>query len=185
MSTTQLFTITFYLVVPFWALMILAPRWSVTVRIIASPWIAAPPLVCYAILLVPHLGELWAVMSRPDLETLREFLGSPIGAAGLWAHLVGYDLLVGRWMYADSRVRGVHPLAMAPILLVTILLSPFGLLAYLLVRSAHPGAPTTGTPSSPPAPEAEPSPPAPEAEPSPPVPEAATSPPAASGDRRP
>jgi hypothetical protein len=135
MSTAFLFGITFYLVVPFWAAMIFAPRWSWTRRLMASPWIAALPLAVYAVLMVPNLGELWAVMSRPDLETLRAFLGTPEGAAGLWAHLVGYDLLVGRWMYADSRERGVPHVVLAPILVVTILLSPFGLLAYLVARS--------------------------------------------------
>lgn len=135
MSTAFLFGITFYLVVPFWAAMIFAPGWSWTRRILASPWIAALPLAVYAVLMIPDIGDLWAVMSRPDLETLRAFLGTPEGAAGLWAHLVGYDLLVGRWMYGDARQRGVPHLVLAPILVVTILLSPFGMLAYLLARS--------------------------------------------------
>lgn len=135
MSTGFLFGITFYLVVPFWAAMIFAPDWPWTRRLMTSPWIAVLPLVVYAVLMIPNLGELWAVMSRPDLRTLRAFLGTPEGAAGLWAHLVGYDLLIGRWMYADSRERGVPHMALAPILVVTILLSPFGLLAYLVARS--------------------------------------------------
>lgn len=141
MSTAFLFSITFYLVVPFWAAMIFAPNWSWTRRLTASPWIAVLPLVVYAVLMIPNLGELWAVMSRPDLDTLRAFLGTPEGAAGLWAHLVAYDLLVGRWMYADSRERGVPHVVLAPILVVTILLSPFGLLAYLAARTIAGPAP--------------------------------------------
>ncbi|GAB3504489.1 ABA4-like family protein [Amycolatopsis cihanbeyliensis] len=135
MSTSALFGITFYLVVPFWAMMILAPRWSWTRRIIASPWIAAPPLIVYAILALRDLAELWAVVSRPDLGALQAFLGDPVGAAAIWAHLIAFDLLIGRWMYLDARERGVHHAFLAPILVLTILLSPFGLLTYLLVRA--------------------------------------------------
>jgi hypothetical protein len=38
-------------------------------------------------------------------------------------------------MYLDSRERGLHPLLMAPILILTILLSPIGALLYLGVRT--------------------------------------------------
>lgn len=137
MSTASLFGLTFYLAVPFWALMIIAPGWRWTRRIAASPWIAVAPLVVYLLVALPEFGTLWNVVSRPDLETLRAFLGQPAGAAAIWAHLIGFDLFVGRWMYLDARARRIHPLAMAPVLLLTILLSPIGLLAYLTLRAAR------------------------------------------------
>ncbi|UQS25143.1 DUF4281 domain-containing protein [Amycolatopsis thermalba] len=137
MSTTSLFQITFYLAAPFWALMILAPGWSGTRRVIASPWIVLPPLVIYTVFAIGDFGTLWAVVSRPDLETLRAFLGTPEGAAAIWAHLIAFDLFIGRWMYFDARERDVRHAFLAPILVLTILLSPFGLLAYLAVRSAR------------------------------------------------
>ena len=39
-------------------------------------------------------------------------------------------------MYLDARERGVHALVMAPLLVLTILLGPLGMLAYLVVRVA-------------------------------------------------
>lgn len=98
MSTMSLFQITFYFAAPCWALMIFAPGWSWTRRIIGSPWIVLPPLVIYTVLAAGEFGTLWSVVSSPDLDALKAFL--------------------------------------APILVLTILLSPFGLLAYLLIRSA-------------------------------------------------
>ena len=41
-------------------------------------------------------------------------------------------------MYLDSRERGLHPLIMAPLFVLTILLSPLGLLSYLLLRTLVP-----------------------------------------------
>ena len=56
--TGLLFTLTFAVAAPFWALMILLPRWSWTARIIGSPWIVAPPIVIYALLVLPALGDV-------------------------------------------------------------------------------------------------------------------------------
>ena len=122
MSAQSLFDVAFPLAAPFWLLMIALPGWSWTRRIIGSPWIAVPPLLVHVALLSPDLAGLAAV------------LGTPAGAATVWAHAIGFDLLVGRWMYFDARERGVPALIMAPVLVLTILLSPLGFLGYLLVR---------------------------------------------------
>jgi hypothetical protein len=116
--------------------MIVLPGWSWTRRIISSPWIAVPPLVVYLALLVPQFAAYAAPIVNPDLVGLAAVLGTPAGAAAIWAHAIGFDLLVGRWMYFDARERGVPALLMAPVLLLTILLSPLGFLGYLLVRIA-------------------------------------------------
>jgi hypothetical protein len=49
--------------------------------------------------------------------------------------MIAFDLFVGRWSWMDSRRRGISGLAMAPVLLLTILLGPLGLLTYLAVRA--------------------------------------------------
>ncbi|MCT9930536.1 ABA4-like family protein [Planotetraspora sp. A-T 1434] len=136
--TETLFRLTFPLAVPFWALMIFAPGWTWTRRIVSSPLIIVPPLLVYLALAIPNFAGLWAAVSRPDLEVLGDFFGSPAGAAALWAHLIGFDLFVGRWMYLDSRDKGTSPLVTGPILALTILLSPIGTLIYLAVRTLSP-----------------------------------------------
>lgn len=133
--TELLFSITFLLAVPFWALMIFAPKWGVTDRVIASPLIVVPPALVYLVLAVTNFADLWAAVSAPSLGPLAEFLGTPEGTALGWAHFIAWDLFVGRWMYRQSRELGIHPLVMAPILLVTILASPIGLLLFLPVRA--------------------------------------------------
>ncbi|GLY68470.1 ABA4-like family protein [Amycolatopsis taiwanensis] len=131
----------FYLAEPFWALMIFLPRWSWTRRIMASPWVCLLPLVVYFWAVLPHFAEFWRVMSRPDLGALQAFLSQPYGATAIWAHLICFDLFLGRWMYFEARDRGIRALIVSPILLLTIFLSPIGLVAFLAVRSAHRRAP--------------------------------------------
>ncbi|MBW4717492.1 ABA4-like family protein [Saccharothrix obliqua] len=133
--TGFLFGITFWLTVPFWGLMVFAPRWSWTPRIVSSPLIAVPPLVVYAVLTAGHLPELWATMSRPDLAALRAFLDTPWGASAVWAQVIAWDLLIGAWMYRESRRLGLHPLLMGPLLAFTVVLSPFGFGLFLAIRA--------------------------------------------------
>ncbi|MFI7547107.1 ABA4-like family protein [Actinoplanes sp. NPDC049599] len=136
--TGVLFGLTFAVAAPFWALMILLPGWSWTRRIIASPLIVLPVVLIYAVLVIPAFGEVLPAVASPTLDGVRELLGTADGAAAGWAHMIAFDLFVGRWSWLDSRDRGVPALVMAPVLLLTILLGPLGLLAYLLVRTRYP-----------------------------------------------
>jgi len=136
--TGTLFGLTFAVAAPFWALMILLPRWSWTRRIIASPLIVVPVVVIYLLLVVPAFGEVLPAVASPTLDGVRELLGTADGTAAAWAHMVAFDLFVGRWSWLDSRERGVPTLVMSPVLVLTILLGPVGLLVYLLVRTRYP-----------------------------------------------
>jgi hypothetical protein len=128
------FRVSNLLVLPFWALMILLPRWRWTTRIMRSPLISAAPAALYAALVLPRLGEIWPAVSRPTLDGVAAFLGSPAGAAIAWAHFLAFDLFVGRWMYLDSQERRVNAWLMAPVLFLTLMLGPAGFLLYLILR---------------------------------------------------
>ena len=136
--TGFLFSLTFAVAAPFWALMILLPRWSWTARIVGSPLIVLPAVLIYAVLVIPALGEVLPAVASPTLNSVRELLGTADGAAAGWAHMIAFDLFVGRWSWLDARTRAVPALVMAPTLLLTIMLGPLGLLVYLLVRTRYP-----------------------------------------------
>jgi hypothetical protein len=135
MSTELLFDVTFYLAVPFWALVVLAPKWGVTARVMSTPWVTAVPLVVYFVFAFPHFAQLWDVVSKPELGTLVDFLAEPYGAAAIWAQIISFDLFIGRWIHLEARELDLHPLVVGPILVLTILLSPFGLVVFLVLRA--------------------------------------------------
>ncbi|GAB2841217.1 ABA4-like family protein [Lentzea nigeriaca] len=132
--TATLFSLTFLLAAPFWALMIFAPKWSWTKRIADSYLIILPVVAIYVVLMIPVLPELLPLVTRPELPALAEFMSTDVGAALVWAHMIAWDLFVGRWMYLEGRRLNVHPLVMAPVLVITILLAPVGLPLFLIVR---------------------------------------------------
>ncbi|MFF3098299.1 ABA4-like family protein [Streptomyces cyaneofuscatus] len=138
--TGTLFQITFYLAAPFWLLMIFAPTWSVTTRIASSPLTVLPLLAVYTVLAVQVFPELWTAVSSPDIDTFRELAALAEGAGALWAQVIAWDLLVGQWMFLQSRKLGLSPWLMGPLLVFTILLSPFGLLVFLALRAVRRGA---------------------------------------------
>ncbi|MFF8311843.1 ABA4-like family protein [Streptomyces lydicus] len=136
MTSSTLFDLAFLLAAPFWALLILAPGWRFTDRIAASPLPMVPVLAVYLVLAIGVFPQLWAAVSRPDLAGFQELMRLGGGAGALWAQVIAWDLFLGQWMYREARTLRIHPLVMGPLLVLTVLLSPFGVLLFLALRAA-------------------------------------------------
>lgn len=134
--TVVLFELSFLLAAPVWLLMVLAPTWSWTARIAALPLTAVPIVLVYLALAAPVAPELWAAVREPDLKTFRELTALADGAGAIWAQIIAWDLLIGQWMYLEARRIGLHPLVTGPLLVLTVFLSPIGLLVFLTLRAA-------------------------------------------------
>jgi hypothetical protein len=134
MTMQSVFELSSLAVLPFWLTMILAPRWRGTMWLARSLLGVAAPIAAYAALVLPRLGEILPAVARPELGAVAALLGTPAGATVAWAHFLAFDLFVGRWIYLDARERGVSAWLMSPLLLLTLLLGPLGLAAYLIVR---------------------------------------------------
>ncbi|MFF7412668.1 ABA4-like family protein [Streptomyces lydicus] len=135
MTHSTLFDLAFLLAAPFWALMILAPGWRFTDRIAASPLPMVPVLAVYLVLAAGVFPQLWAAVSHPDLVGFQELLRLGGGAGAIWAQVIAWDLFLGQWMYREARALRIHPLVMGPLLVLTVLLSPFGVLLFLALRA--------------------------------------------------
>jgi apolipoprotein N-acyltransferase len=131
-----LFQLSFYLAAPFWALMIVAPRWSWTTRIVGSPLIIAPVALLYLVIAIPRLADLIPLVTGPTLAGLQSAMAEGGAATLVWAHIIAFDLFVGRWIYLEAAKSRIHPLVMAPILIVTILFAPIGFLIFVAIRPA-------------------------------------------------
>jgi len=132
-----LFDISSLLVMPFWALLVFAPTWRITKRIISItlPWIVIPASLLHAVLLVPDVLSVWTTVSNPDLASIQTLLATPAGATIAWVHFLAFDLFVGRWAYLDSRRLQLSPWLVSPALALILLFGPLGLLVYLALRA--------------------------------------------------
>jgi len=130
-----LFRISNLLVLPFWVLMILAPGWRWTGRIIRSPFVIAAPACLYLALIVPRFPQIWSAVARPTLDGIAALLGSHLGATIAWFHFLAFDLFVGRWIYLEAQKRRMSAWLVSPVLFLTLMVGPVGFLLYLLLRT--------------------------------------------------
>jgi hypothetical protein len=130
-----IFSLSSLTAMPFWLMMIFAPRWTWTRQIIGSPLVILPAAMLYIVLVFPNIVATFPTLANPQLETIRTLLGSNAGATITWVHFLAFDLFVGRWAYLDSLERHIHPLAMAPVLFLILMFGPLGFALYLGARS--------------------------------------------------
>lgn len=127
-------------VLPFWVLMVAFPGARLTARLLRSPLAVAGPALLYAVLVVPLLATLLPAVACPALPGIAALLGTPLGATIAWMHFLALDLLAGRWLFLEARARGLGAAVTSPLLVLTLLFAPLGLLAALAVFSRPGGA---------------------------------------------
>jgi hypothetical protein len=142
MSPEMLFQVANILPLPFWVLMIFAPTWSVTRHLMQTHMAPALFAALYAILVIPALPSILPILAKPDFEIIRAELGKPMGFVVAWIHFLTFDLFVGRWIYLDSRERGVSVWLTGPCLFLTLMFGPLGFLCYLGARQSVSSAAT-------------------------------------------
>lgn len=136
MSYDLLFSLVNYSVMPAWALLILAPKWSGTDKLVHSMF--------YPLLLggVYILGMVLAYTSHgaegggfTTIEGVRTLFSADVGIVIGWTHYLVFDLFVGAWEARDARRRGVKHWLLVPCLVLTFMLGPIGLVLYLILRA--------------------------------------------------
>jgi hypothetical protein len=108
-----------------------APRvWQITGQ--AVPALLA---VAYVVLIARH----WGPGGFSSLADVTRLFNAPGLLLAGWFHYLAFDLFVGTWMAQRSVGDGLPRWWLVPILLLTFLFGPAGLLAYLVSRSLRAG----------------------------------------------
>jgi Domain of unknown function (DUF4281) len=132
MSPATLFRVCSMLVLPGWLLLVFAPRWKWSARIIAGALIPLLLALVYLYLVVAHFGE-----SEGGFGTLAEvskLFQNPYALLAGWIHYLAFDLFIGSWEVRDAQRLGIHHLLVVPCLALTFLFGPIGLLLYFALR---------------------------------------------------
>jgi hypothetical protein len=133
MDAETLFTLCTRLVLPAWLLLIAAPKWAWTSKLISHAWIPALLAIVYiySMVIAQPMPEGGGFTSLQAVMTL--FTSPYAGLAG-WIHYLAFDLFMGAWQVRDAQRRGVNHFAVVPCLMLTFLAGPVGLLLYFIVR---------------------------------------------------
>ena len=152
MTISQWFTITNVFVLPFWALMIILPKWDWTRRLLTSylPFVGLA-LVYFGLFAVSLTPESAKVLANPTLADVARLFGQEQIAAAAWVHFLVMDLFVGRWIYWEGQRTGIWT---SHSLVLCVLVGPIGLLSHIMTaavaeRFTSPSDPVTATPTVP------------------------------------
>jgi hypothetical protein len=132
MSAELLFSICGKVVLPGWLLLIVAPRWKWTTRLIASVLLPGLMGAVYVYLIAANIGK--AEGSFNTLAGVASLFKTPELLLAGWVHYLAFDLFVGCWEVRDAQRLGVRHWLVIPCLILTLMLGPSGLLAYFVVR---------------------------------------------------
>ena len=122
-----------YAIIPFWLLLIVAPRWSWTQRLVYGPVALLLLSPIYAYMLFGYGPAPEGVELRSLYGVMQGFSVPQLVVAG-WVHYLIFDLFVGAWETRDAQRRGIPHLLVIPCLITTLLVGPLGLLLYVLLR---------------------------------------------------
>lgn len=123
-----------YGVLPAWLLLIVLPRWKLTQSIVHA---GALPVV-FGALYVLALGTA----DTPEgggfgsLSEVMLLFTSPGATLGGWIHYIVFDLFVGAWIVRDAQRNEIRHAFVIPCLVLTLMVGPSGLLAYVILRFA-------------------------------------------------
>lgn len=126
-----------YGVLPFWALLILIPLWKVTDFLVHSVLVPLLLGVVYAWLLASAIYGTPAVPEGAgfsSLEGVMKLFSNERALVAGWAHYLVFDFFIGAWEARDAQRVGLNHFILIPCLLLTLLVGPIGLLAYLIAR---------------------------------------------------
>ncbi|GAA0282057.1 hypothetical protein GCM10009127_24240 [Alteraurantiacibacter aestuarii] len=141
MNWNVAFTFVSWLAMLAWLALIVLPRGEIVKTLIFYCGIG---LLCFVYSLLfllvisntldPHAVQGAGAAGFTSVEGVRNIFMSDGGAVIGWTHYLAFDLFVGLWIARDADAKGFSRLLQAPVLLVTFLAGPLGLLIWLFVR---------------------------------------------------
>jgi hypothetical protein len=120
------------LVVPGWLLLVFAPRWKWSARIIAGVLIPLLLGIVYLSLVVMYFGRSEGGFG--SLAEVSKLFQNPYNLLAGWVHYLAFDLFIGSWEVRDAERLGINHFLVVPCLVLTFLLGPIGLLLYFALR---------------------------------------------------
>ena len=133
MSPEALFSLASGLVVPGWLLLLVAPRWKWSARLIGAVILPLLLAAVYLYLIVRYMPG--AQGGFGSLQQVRDFFESPYLLLAGWIHYLAFDLFIGSWEVREAQRVGISHWLVVPCLILTFLLGPIGLLLFLALRA--------------------------------------------------
>ncbi|KAG0593433.1 hypothetical protein M758_1G322300 [Ceratodon purpureus] len=138
---STIFTLGTAFVVPFYSVMIIAPKWKWTKKIVQSdlPFIALAMMYIY-LLSLSWTSETAGLMFAskyylPELPGITRMFSNTISVASAWIHLLVADLFCGRYVFLDGLQ---HKVETRHSLVLCLMMCPIGIISHLITKVLSP-----------------------------------------------
>jgi len=142
MNAETIFSIANFTALAGWLLLVFAPRWTWTRKIVLSGAIPLLLAVAYLILVILFLGRSEGGFG--SLADVMKLFSNQWNLLAGWLHFLAFDLFVGSWEVKDAQARGISHWFVIPCLFLTFLLGPIGFLLYHILRLIVPSKAQAG-----------------------------------------
>ncbi|EFJ34802.1 hypothetical protein SELMODRAFT_68744, partial [Selaginella moellendorffii] len=135
--SSTLFTLATTLVMPFYTIMILAPKKTWTKRVIESniPHVVLGAMYTYLLSIswTPNtLHYMFATKHYlPELAGITQMFASTVTVASAWVHLLAADLFVGRQIYLEGLE---HNIETRHSLILCLMFCPIGMICHIFTK---------------------------------------------------
>jgi hypothetical protein len=134
MDFNQMFSIASTAAMIGWVMLIFLPRWPALIALLRYGLIGALSLA-YAVLTFVYFFRVDGGGFGSIAQVRALFMSDPVLVLG-WVHYLAFDLFVGLWIAEKADAAKVSRILQAPILLLTFLFGPVGLVAFYLAQGA-------------------------------------------------
>jgi Domain of unknown function (DUF4281) len=117
-----------------WVALVFSPSavsWAPTVRRITGRWLPLALAVVYLAMLAAHWRGQGGFGSIAEVRALFDVPGALVAG---WVHYLAFDLFVGSWIAERAAALQMHHALLVPVLLLTFMFGPLGLLAFALLK---------------------------------------------------
>lgn len=134
MTLEQIYSACSLIAIAGWICLLVSP--------LARPRLILSARLCALALCVTYLTQMFTITEPTggDFTTLAgvtRLFSAPGNVMLGWTHYLAFDLFIGSWEIEDAGREGLPHWAMVPILFLTFMLGPIGLLVYFIVRSLN------------------------------------------------
>ncbi|MCA1626133.1 MAG: DUF4281 domain-containing protein [Acidobacteria bacterium] len=132
MKAEQIFSIANLIAMISWILLIIAPRWFLTRKVVLSGAVPLLLSVTYLVLIAALFNSSEGGFSSLA-GVMKLFTYEWMVLAG-WIHYLAFDLFVGVWEVKDAQAKNISHWFVIPCLFLTFMLGPIGFLLYSILR---------------------------------------------------
>lgn len=136
LQAAGLFAVASQIAIGGWLLLLISivARWRFGRDVLAMIVIPTVLSLGYAAIIAVH----WASASGGfnSLAAVTALFQSPWMLLAGWVHFLAFDLFIGAWIAREAEINGVSRWLILPIMPLTLMFGPMGLLAWLILRVA-------------------------------------------------